>query len=89
MKYKLVSLSLACILLLVALSTTYAQSPIAPPEIPGKAVYIPFPVEIKLDDLLNAVLAEDNWYAEVAVADAVFTIELNTYRKYPFLVAHY
>jgi endoglucanase len=53
MKSKTVSLTIACLGLSLAVSVLHEQSPVAPPEIPGKAVYIPFPVDIKLDGKLD------------------------------------
>ncbi len=57
MRLKLLSLVIVCLVLSLALSDLHAQSPVAPPEIPGQAVYIPFPVDIKLDGKL------DDWAA--------------------------
>lgn len=51
--FRTVSAAILCLSLFTFLSVLQAQSPIAPPEIPGKAVYIPFPVDIKLDGKLD------------------------------------
>src|SRR3954465_13429770 len=53
MKLKLVALAILCLCLASVVSSTRAQSPIVPPEIPGRGVYIPFPVDIKLDGKLD------------------------------------
>lgn len=42
--------------------------------------------ELELEYFLDAFLAEYYWYAEVAVVDAIFALELNAAREYALLV---
>ncbi len=52
MKFKIALIAVFCFCFLL-FSVGHAQTPIAPPEIPGQAVYIPFPVNITLDGHLE------------------------------------